>query len=134
MKKIEPEQRKKTQLYLWSIQTSPTFQQDEESAAFFLLRGDEDSRRRLKKEIHLGGTANTSGCSSVKPSGSLSTRSRVSTHVWAGLRWAGTTASHLLRTGREQSAGGGGRSVVHPVRKVRVERNQLTLELIHQHD
>ena len=82
------------------------------------LRADERQEgtifilKRLKTwaHLHLGGTAKTSGWSWAKPTGSPSRLSRVSTHVWTGLRWAGTMASHFLRTGREQSAGGGGRS------------------------
>lgn len=68
------------------------------------------SERRLMS-THLGGTANTSGWSWATPSGSASCSPRDSTHVWTGLRWAGTRTSHFLRTGRGQSAGGGGRSV-----------------------
>lgn len=63
-----------------------------------------------KTTPYLGGTPKTSGWSSATPDGSLSTSSRLSTQVWMGLRWAGTTASHCLSRGREQSAEGGGRS------------------------
>lgn len=60
---------------------------------------------------YLGGTENTSGCSSVSPSGSSSSFIRVSTQVRSGLRWTGTWASHDLRTGSGQSGEGAGRSV-----------------------
>lgn len=75
------------------------------------LRGKKSPNSNLRTAPrYLGGTANTPGWSSAKPSGSLSSLSRVSTHVFTGLRWAGTTASHFLSRGKGQSAGGGRRS------------------------
>ena len=61
-------------------------------------------------ELYLDGTANTSGCSWARPTGSPCWAAKDSTQVRSGLRWAGTDESHVLMMGREESAGGGGRS------------------------